>query len=160
MRSHAAALRAEQRLDDHVAAQQLERLQGRVGVLADDGGRHAQAGRLQQGRGQVLVHANLDGPRRIEDADAGRLEPVQQVHAEDDVLQRPRRHGADQDAVERGKGEPGRVSAGAGAETDATTRRKSTAVDSWPSAAAARCRSRTCQPSPAESRAMRMTGFY
>ena len=111
MRDHAAALRAEQRLDDHVAAQDLERLQGRVGVLADDGGRHAQPGGLQQGRGQVLVHADFDGPRRIEDADAGRLEPVQQVHAEDDLLQRTRRHRANQDAVERGKGEPGRVSA-------------------------------------------------
>ena len=80
-------------------------------MLTDDRRRHAQAGRLQQGRGQVLVHTDFDGPRRVEDADAGRLEPVQQVHAEDDVLQRPRRHGADQDGVERGQGEPGRVSA-------------------------------------------------
>ena len=43
---HAAALGAEQRLDHHVAAQHVERLQGGVGVLADHRRRHAQAGRF------------------------------------------------------------------------------------------------------------------
>ena len=37
--------------------------------------------------------------RRIEHRDAGRLSAVQQVHAKDDLFQRPRRHGADDDGV-------------------------------------------------------------
>ena len=130
---HAAALGAEQRLDDDVAAQSRERFQGGVGVLAHDGRRHEQAGRFQPGAGQVLVHAGFDRGRRIEDADAAGLQPMQHVHAEDDLLQRARRHGADQDAVEAGQ-RPSRLRLA----TPAVTRRKSTAAAAWPSAAAAR----------------------
>ena len=56
---HASALGAEEGLDDDVAAQGGERLQGGVGMLADHRGRHRQAGRGEPGGGEVLVHARL-----------------------------------------------------------------------------------------------------
>ena len=59
MRSHAASLRAEQRLDHDVAAEVGEGFEGTVGVLADGGWRHRQTGGLQTGRRQILVHARL-----------------------------------------------------------------------------------------------------
>ena len=100
---HAAALGAEHRLDHHVAAQRGERFQGGVGVLTDDGRRHAQAGRFQQGSRQILVHADFDGARRVEDTDALGVQAMQQVHAENDLFQRPRRHGANHYAVVSGE---------------------------------------------------------
>ncbi len=96
---HAPTLGSEQRLDDHVAPKSGESLQGGVGVLADHGGRHGQAGRLEQGRRQILVHTGFDGTRGIEDDDAASLQPMQQVHAKDDLLQRAGRHGPHQHAI-------------------------------------------------------------
>ena len=70
---HAAALGAEQRLDDDVAAEGRERLQGGVGVLADDRRRHRQAGGLEPARWPGTCPRTISsGARRVEDAHAAR----------------------------------------------------------------------------------------
>ncbi len=69
-------------------------------MLTNDRRRHQQPGSLQASTGQVLVHARLKRRRRIEDDHTAALEPMQDIHAKDHLLQRPRRHGPDDDGIE------------------------------------------------------------
>ena len=101
---HADPHRAEQRLDDHVAAELGERLQGVGGPLAGDRARGGQAGAGQQGRGEELVDGPLDRVRAVDRAHAAGGKRVQHVHAEDDLLERAARDAAHEHhvaAVER-----------------------------------------------------------
>ena len=101
---HADPHRAEQRLDDHVAAELGESLQGVGGPLAGDRARGGQAGACQQGRGEELVDGPLDRVRAVDRAHAAGGKRVQHVHAEDDLLERAARdaaHEHDVAAVER-----------------------------------------------------------
>ena len=96
--------RAEQRLDDHVAAELGERLQGVGGPLAGDRAGCGQPGARQQGRGEELVDRPLDRVRAVHRAHAGGGKRVQHIHAEDDLLERAARdaaHEHDVAAVER-----------------------------------------------------------
>ena len=100
---HAPALGPEQRLDDHVPAERLERILGVVGPLTYHRHWHRQPGRDEPDVRQVLVHARFHGPRRVQHRHPGRGRRVQQVHAEHDLLQRPGRHRADDHAVVPGE---------------------------------------------------------
>src|SRR5439155_22976501 len=51
----------------------------------------------------ILIDTRLQGGRGVEDANAASLRAVQRIHAEDDLFQRPRWHGADDDHVETGE---------------------------------------------------------
>ena len=62
---------AEQRLDDDVAAEPCERLQGVGGPLARDRPRGGQAGAREQGGGKELVDCPLDRVRAVDRAHAG-----------------------------------------------------------------------------------------
>ena len=59
---HAAALGAEDRLDDDIAAERFECGDRRVGILTDEGIRNGQAGCLQSHDGQILVDAESRAP--------------------------------------------------------------------------------------------------
>ena len=94
----AVAHRAEDRLDHDVA----ELAHGRHRVrrpLADDGLDRGQPGFLQQRAGVELVHGALDGARRVDDRHAAFLDPVQRVHAVDDLLERAAGNDARQHGV-------------------------------------------------------------
>jgi hypothetical protein len=96
---HAVTHRAEQRLDDHVAAELGERLLGVGRPLAGDRAGGGQAGARQQGRGEELVDGPLDRAPGVDRAHAGRVEGVQDVDPEDDLLERAARHAAHEHAV-------------------------------------------------------------
>jgi len=72
-----------------------------AGGLADDGARNGQARGLDLGRGEILVDRGLQRPGRIHHHDAGRLQSAQNVHAKHHLLQRARRHGSHQHAIDR-----------------------------------------------------------
>ena len=91
---HAQPHRAEERLDDHVAAELGEGLHGVGGPLAGDGARGGQAGAGQKGRGEELVHRPLDRVRPVDRAHADSAQRVQRVDAEDDLLERASRDAA------------------------------------------------------------------
>ena len=74
-----------------------------VGRLAADRPRREQAGGLQLGGGEELIDGGLDRPRRIDDDAASRFVAAQAIHAKDDLLQRARRHRADEHGVELGQ---------------------------------------------------------
>ena len=94
---HATTLRAEERLDDHVAAQLLVGEHGIVETLSDHRARRRQTRVVQARRGVVLVDTVFDGVRGIDYPDAVVLEHAQGVHAEDDLLQRARWDRPDED---------------------------------------------------------------
>ena len=83
---HAEAHGTEERLDDHVA-QPAEGRHRLLRALAHDGLGRRQPALLEQGRGPELVHRALDGARRVHHAHAALGQPVQGVHAEDDLFQ-------------------------------------------------------------------------
>jgi hypothetical protein len=96
--------RAEDGLDDHVAAAIEHSADGSHGVirpLADHRFRHRQARLLQDRRRVELVHRTLDGPRRVDDRNALILDPVQRVDTEDELLERPVRNNPGEYGVER-----------------------------------------------------------
>jgi hypothetical protein len=88
---HPRSHRAEQRLDDDVAAELREGLERVVGALAGDGPRRGHARARQQRRGEELVDGALERARAVDAGHAAGLERVQGVHAEDDLLERPAR---------------------------------------------------------------------
>jgi hypothetical protein len=96
----AAAAGSEKRLDQNVA-HAAERLHGVVEGLGGDRARRRDPGLAQKTRGPVLVHRALDGPGRVHDRQPGVVEDVQEVHAEDDLIERPGWDEADQKRVER-----------------------------------------------------------
>jgi hypothetical protein len=102
-------LRAEQRLDHHLATQRRERFQRAVGILADGGWRHRQSRRFQPSRGEVLVDADLQRPRWVEHGHTVRLQTVQNIHAKHHLFQGARRHCPHDHRVESGQqvGRPG-----------------------------------------------------
>ena len=91
---HPRPHRAEQRLDDDVAAELLEGLERVVGALAGDRPRRGHARARQQRRGEELVDGALDRARAVDARHAARLERVQGVDAEDDLLERAARDAA------------------------------------------------------------------
>ena len=91
---HPRPHRAEQRLDDDVPAELLEGLQRIVGALAGDRPRRGHARTRQQRRGEELVDRALERARAVDAGHAARLERVQGVDAEDDLLERPARDAA------------------------------------------------------------------
>ena len=74
------------------------------GRLTGPGRRDGQPRLAEEGQRQVLVDGRLDGAGRVDDRDARRGDPVQGIHAEDDLLEAARRHHPHQDAVERPSG--------------------------------------------------------
>ena len=96
---HPGAHRAEQRLDDHVAAELLERRERIVGALAGDRARRRHAGLGQQRRGEELVDRPLDRARAVDARHAAGDERVQRVDAEDHLLERAARDAADEHRV-------------------------------------------------------------
>ena len=88
---HPGAHRAEQRLDDHVAAELVEGLERVVAALAGDRPRRRHAGPGEQRRGEELVDRPLERPRAV---DARHGERVQRVDAEDHLLERAARDAA------------------------------------------------------------------
>ena len=69
-----------------------------VGLLAHDRLGRRETGLVQQRGGVELVHAALDGARRVHDQDTAVLDPVERIDAIDDLFQRPagdnpRQHG-------------------------------------------------------------------
>src|SRR6266404_4679647 len=72
-------------------------------MLTSYGGRHGQPGLLQTGTGEVLVDANLDGAWRVQHDGAARLHALQEIHSEDDLFQRSRRHCANEHCMEISK---------------------------------------------------------
>ena len=68
--------------------------------MANARGQYGQTGGGEAGGGEIFVHADLDGPGRIQHRNPGIVKPVEHVHAKDHLLQRAGRHGADQNAVE------------------------------------------------------------
>ena len=61
-----SALGAEERLDDDVAAERLERRQGVVDAFAHAGSRRGDARVLEERRREVFVHGALDAARRVD----------------------------------------------------------------------------------------------
>ena len=108
---HAESHRAEQRLDDHVAAELGKRLQGVGGPLAGDRARGGQAGAREQGRGEELVDGPLDRVRAVDRAHAGGGKGVEHVHAEDDLLERAARDAAHEHDVAAVEGQVARAHA-------------------------------------------------
>ncbi len=100
---HTPAFRSEEWLDYDVATEILERFEGGVGVLTNDGSGNSQAGGFQASAGEVFVHTRLESPRRVQDRHPSRLESVQHVHSENHLLQRPWRHRPDHDGVKAGQ---------------------------------------------------------
>ena len=96
---HPGAHRAEQRLDDHVAAELLEGVERVLDALAGDRPRRRHAGSGQQRRGEELVDGPLDRPRAVDARHAALGEHVQRVDAEDDLLERAARDAADDHGV-------------------------------------------------------------
>jgi hypothetical protein len=84
---HPGAHRAEQRLDDHVAAELLERSERILGALAGDRPRRGHARPGQQRRCEELVDRPLDRARAVDAGHAPLGERVQRVDAEDDLLE-------------------------------------------------------------------------
>ena len=78
----------------------MERVERRLGILTHHGRRHRQPRGNEPHAGQILVDARLQRSRRVEHAPAGCFDAVQHVHAEDDLLQRARRHGTHDHRVE------------------------------------------------------------
>ena len=147
---HPPAFRAEERLDYDVAAEVLERFEGGVGVLTDDGSGNSQARGLQASAGQVFVHACLESPRRVQDRHASRLESVQHVHSENHLLEGSWRHRPDHDGVK----------ARQGIWSSRHTRRDAPKIHAHRFMARFACvrpRSLTCQPWPLESMAKRIS---
>ena len=91
---HPGAHRAEQRLDDDVAAELVEGLERVLGALAGDRPRRGDPGPGQQRRGEELVDRPLDRARAVDDGHAPRHERVQHVDAEDHLLERAARDAA------------------------------------------------------------------
>jgi hypothetical protein len=98
---HPGAHRAEQRLDDHVAAELVEGLERVVAALAGDRPRRRQAGPGQKDGGEELVHRALDRARAVDHPHAPGRQHVQRVEAEHDVLQRAPRDPPDDHRVTR-----------------------------------------------------------
>ena len=92
---------AEQRLDDDVAAQPLERPHRAVVALAHDRGRGGHAGQREHRAGPRLVDRPLDRARAVDAPDAVLGEDVQRIHAEDHLLQRAAGEPADDQQVQR-----------------------------------------------------------
>jgi len=113
---HALALGAEQRLDDDVPAELLERRQRVAEALCHDRARGRQAGGLEERRGVVLVDPVLDGRRRVHDPHPCLLEAAQGVHAEDHLFKRPGRDGAHEDHVLPLERDAGRAEDGVAAD--------------------------------------------
>src|SRR5262249_36967631 len=59
----------------------------------------AQSRGFEPMRRKEFVDADFEGSRRVEHCPAAFVQPVQQVHAKHNLLQRPRRHGADDDGI-------------------------------------------------------------
>src|SRR5262249_22511788 len=93
----APAFVAEQRFDDDVTAQALERFQRGVGILAYFGIRHEQASGGEAGGAEVFIDARFQRLGRVHDNGAIRGTALQHIHTKDDLLQRSGRHGADED---------------------------------------------------------------
>ncbi len=147
----AAALGAEQRLDDDVAAEHVESRQGGRGRLAGPGRRDGQAGRVEEGQRQVLVDGRLDRSRRVEHGDARRGDPVQGIHPEDDLLEAARRHHPHEHAVDSSSARGRRLAPPRPVRTGRGGRDLGEGdghAGPHPSRPAARCRSATCQPDP------------
>jgi hypothetical protein len=93
---HPGAHRAEQRLDDHVAAELLEPGERILGTLAGDRARRRHPGPGEQRRGEELVDRALERSRAVE---ARHVKRVQRVDAEDDLLERAAWDAADDHRV-------------------------------------------------------------
>ena len=120
----AAAFGAEQRLDDDVAAQLIERLEGRCGRLTGPGRGDRKVRLPRAGPASGTCPPPPRWPRGIEDRDARRRDPVQGIHAEDDLFEAPRRHHPHQDASRRPSNRlrrPGRPSVAGSTQTEAET---------------------------------------
>src|SRR5262249_30568694 len=83
--------------------QRRERLQRALRGLAGGRWPPRQARRLQSRGSEVLVHAHLQRPRRVEHGHAAQLQAVQHVHAKDDLLQRSWRHCPHDRSIEAGQ---------------------------------------------------------
>ena len=81
------AHRPEQRLDDDVAPQPIERLHRAVVALAHDRRRRRHPGVGEHRAGPRLVDRALDRARAVDTTDAVGGEDVQRVDAEDHLLQ-------------------------------------------------------------------------
>jgi len=83
---HAEAFGAKDRLHHDIAAQTFKCFESGIGVLAHDRFRHLKARGGQSHECEVLINANLERSRRVQDRDAPCLQRVQQVHAKDHLL--------------------------------------------------------------------------
>ena len=94
------AHRAEQRLDDDVFPQPLERLHGALVALADDRRRSPNAGAGKHRPCPRLVDRALERTRTVDDAHTERVEHMQRVHAEDHLLERTAGKAADEQQIQ------------------------------------------------------------
>ena len=95
------AHRAEQRLDDDIAAELVECLHRVVVALADGRGRGCHPGEGQHRARPRLVDRALDRARAVDATDTLLGEDVQRVHPEDHLLERAAREPTDDQQVER-----------------------------------------------------------
>ena len=70
------SFRAEERFDDHIAAQALERRQRLGGRLSGPGWGNRKAGVFEKSQAEELVDGSLDGPGRVPDRNAGRVDAM------------------------------------------------------------------------------------
>ncbi len=94
-----SAFGAKERLDHDVASQAFKGRQSFIGGFTGPGRGHGEPGGFKQRQCQILVNRRFDRARRVEDRHAQRRQAMQGIHAEDDLLEAPRRHHPHQDAI-------------------------------------------------------------